>query len=452
MKKLIFLAVLFLFVTSFSLLFAATSWYLPEGSTQGFDLWILVNNPNSTDATVRYIFYWSDGTSTGTVTYPSSGTTTVTASSRSTLHVNTIAAQDAYSDLLNKAISTKVECTNGLNIYAERAMYWPIGDDSDDWTGGHTARGISGTEGCFIEVSQPTSFPVTISTAGSYKLTSNLTCSTEDTNAISITVSNVTLDLNGFTIVGPGNSEGSSGSGISVAGTAIQTNVIIKNGHIRDFRAHGLYTSSWQDIIISDLNIYNNGGYGIYMYQSTTGIIKDCNIYNNGDSEEGGGIYANHALVKDNYVYSNSGYGIYASSNCTVINNTVTSTGNSTEVDPGAGIYIFSGNLIKDNNVANGDTSTADGIYVYSSYNQIIGNNVIDNEYGIYVRTNANSNLIKENLIVDNTDDAIEINGDENCLFENIYNGVYDDNGNFTVAGTDSDDTPDAAKYNQDID
>jgi hypothetical protein len=46
-------------------------------------------------------------------------------------------------------------------------------------------------------------FPVTISVSGRYQLSSNLTVADADTDAIDITASNVTIDLNGFSIIGP---------------------------------------------------------------------------------------------------------------------------------------------------------------------------------------------------------------------------------------------------------
>src|SRR5882672_11227351 len=46
-------------------------------------------------------------------------------------------------------------------------------------------------------------FPVTISQSGSYRLSGNLTVSDVNTSAIQITGENVSLDLNGFAILGP---------------------------------------------------------------------------------------------------------------------------------------------------------------------------------------------------------------------------------------------------------
>jgi hypothetical protein len=46
-------------------------------------------------------------------------------------------------------------------------------------------------------------FPYSISTSGSYRLTSNVTVPDVNTTAIVITAPGVTLDLNGFAILGP---------------------------------------------------------------------------------------------------------------------------------------------------------------------------------------------------------------------------------------------------------
>lgn len=55
-------------------------------------------------------------------------------------------------------------------------------------------------------------FPVTISEAGSFRLGSNLIVPDADTTAIDITAPNVVVDLNGFTILGPG----TPGSGVGI--------------------------------------------------------------------------------------------------------------------------------------------------------------------------------------------------------------------------------------------
>jgi hypothetical protein len=84
------------------------------------------------------------------------------------------------------------------------------------------------------------SAPFSITTAGSYYLTGNLTVTTG--NAISITADDVTLDLNGFTI----SSTASPASGIGVSLPAgSRRNVIIRNGIIRGTTtfAGGVFTA-----------------------------------------------------------------------------------------------------------------------------------------------------------------------------------------------------------------
>ena len=72
------------------------------------------------------------------------------------------------------------------------------------------------------------SVPFTINTAGSYYLTGNLSVTTG--NAILISVDDVTLDLNGFTI--SSTAATASGTAISIPSGA-KDNVTIRNGHIR---------------------------------------------------------------------------------------------------------------------------------------------------------------------------------------------------------------------------
>jgi hypothetical protein len=79
--------------------------------------------------------------------------------------------------------------------------------------------------GCFAGDSS--GYPVTITEPGSFRLTGNLTTSNVDTTLISISADNVTIDLNGFSLIGPVTCSGSpnvcsgsgSGDGISVSKT-----------------------------------------------------------------------------------------------------------------------------------------------------------------------------------------------------------------------------------------
>ncbi len=99
----------------------------------------------------------------------------------------------------------------------------------------------------------------TISAPGSYVLTGNIAVTSGD--AIRITASSVTLDLNGFTI--SSNSSGLSGAAINIdPGATSLTDVHVKNGHVR---GNTVYTSSWLD-----------GGFewGVKAAPSTTSAIS----------------------------------------------------------------------------------------------------------------------------------------------------------------------------------
>ncbi len=102
----------------------STSWYFAEGYTdQGFEEWILVQNPNPKEARVRVSFMKRDGTVTST-TYQVAGRT------RFTIPVHRI--------LPGQELSAQVQ--SDLPVVAERAMYW--GGRSD----GHASLGAPSPE------------------------------------------------------------------------------------------------------------------------------------------------------------------------------------------------------------------------------------------------------------------------------------------------------------------
>ncbi len=78
-------------------------------------------------------------------------------------------------------------------------------------------------------------FPVTISQAGSYRLTGNLTVPDANTTAISVTADNVTVDLNGFSILGP--TGAGTGRGVSGVGFSHTT---VRNGTVQGVGEDGI--------------------------------------------------------------------------------------------------------------------------------------------------------------------------------------------------------------------
>lgn len=88
-------------------------------------------------------------------------------------------------------------------------------------------------------------FPISINQTGSYKLMSNLVVPW-GINAIEVHATNVTIDLNGFAIIGPGSCTRDDGTGVVSctvqSGTygisspqGIQSNVLVRNGAVQGF-------------------------------------------------------------------------------------------------------------------------------------------------------------------------------------------------------------------------
>jgi hypothetical protein len=106
----------------------STRWYFAEGATHaGFDLYVLIANPHDRDADIRASFFREDGATIQRV-YP------VPARSRVTIHVDEIAGLEAT------GVSTILESTNGVGVYAERSTYWSTG--TSFWRGGHASEGV----------------------------------------------------------------------------------------------------------------------------------------------------------------------------------------------------------------------------------------------------------------------------------------------------------------------
>lgn len=106
---------------------AASTWYLAEGSTGGFSVYVLVQNPTSSPANITATFMLTGGENI-------SKSYTVPANSRYTI----IPANEIGT---GKAFSTKVE--SDQDIIVERAMYWDAG--GVHWAGGHNTMGTTTT-------------------------------------------------------------------------------------------------------------------------------------------------------------------------------------------------------------------------------------------------------------------------------------------------------------------
>ncbi len=224
--------------------------------------------------------------------------------------------------------------------------------------------------------SDETRFPIStcgtvITIPGSYFLASNLTC-TE--SGITISASNVSLDLNGFTISGDGYV---GDRGIYINSNV--SNVEIKNGTVRNF-GDGIFTSysNTSDIRIVGVRVIENTHIGISVTVPGC-LVQDSIVENNR------GIYAifagNYATIKNNIVHNNQGWGIFVSWHCLITGNSITANNQADDPDWG-GLRIYGGNYVKGNLLTN---NRSKNIYAYNVDN-VIEENVLTRStgYGIY--------------------------------------------------------------------
>ncbi|MCA1779889.1 MAG: hypothetical protein LC637_11040 [Xanthomonadaceae bacterium] len=96
----------------------------------------------------------------------------------------------------------------------------------------------------------PPGFPVLITESGSYRLTSNLTTNSSNITLIRVTADNVSIDLNGFSLLGP-NAGAGTGDGIDAGG---RNHINIRNGSIKGMGGAGVAiggASYLEDLVVA---------------------------------------------------------------------------------------------------------------------------------------------------------------------------------------------------------
>lgn len=221
-----------------------------------------------------------------------------------------------------------------------------------------------------------------ITQPGSYYLTANIT-GVAARHGVEIAASGVTLDLNGFNLVGVAGSL----DGVSV--TLLNAlNVCVRNGSVRSWGGSGinLLDAATSATNVADIVATQNAASGIRM--GFSGTITRCTCYNN----TGPGIAGAAGTVITNCAANTNGsHGITTASGCVIANCTVRS--NSAD-----GINVFNQCLVLNNNCSLNGNGAADGasIHVLGADNRIEGNNCSNADRGIDVD-------VAGNIIVRNT-------------------------------------------------
>jgi hypothetical protein len=147
-----------------------------------------------------------------------------------------------------------------------------------------------------IEITQK-SVPLVIKQPGSYILATNLKVMSSTGTAISIDADNVTVDLNGFAISGPGKDVGES-YGVTTG----RNNVTVRNGSVRDFSGGGVHLNGSNNRV-ENVKIQNTT-HAIFVGQSS--VVTRCQIYNSLSAIncDGG------TVISDNVINIAQGFGI----------------------------------------------------------------------------------------------------------------------------------------------
>ena len=252
-------------------------------------------------------------------------------------------------------------------------------------------KDLDTVSGIPLTTQQILSLPFEINESGSYCLTENLNHTSVNTSAIQINADNVTIDLAGYSVIGPGSTSGTGNNGIYMNG---RKNVEIRNGTITNFGNNGIWEENTGNTAtghrIIGVRVLANGGAGISL-NSEKNIIKNCTVSDNsfGDNDEGSGIICYDAsIISDNVIYNNSYYsGIIATNGCIISGNNISKNG--------FGIRTFHGcSVINNSCYRNGDC----GILALGNGNVIKGNTLLENVInGIGVE--GTFNTIEDNVV-----------------------------------------------------
>jgi hypothetical protein len=194
--------------------------------------------------------------------------------------------------------------------------------------------------GCFPGDSA--GFPVTIGSAGSYRLTSALVVPNDDTDGIRISTSDVAIDLNRFAVIRSGcldsntlcRPNAGTGSGIETT-TTNSRGVSVRNGSVTGMGNVGIFLGEQAEV--RDVLVRWNGGVGIVVDLGSR--IENALVFQNGDD----GIFTDSGTsISESTVYDNLGDGIDVGSGCSIQRSTV--RGNS-----GAGLRLGAQSAYREN-------------------------------------------------------------------------------------------------------
>jgi len=210
-------------------------------------------------------------------------------------------------------------------------------------------------------------FPVTIAAAGSYRLTGNLDvtgqATPEDVTAIEITADSVSLDLNGFSILGPADCTGAPVQSCSGAGSGFGVHcdgpddVEVRNGVVHGMGFRGVSVTGRSARVLG-VRTSHNGSSGIAVSCYGGSVVDSVARQNGGAGITVGAGVERACDVRDNEAYGNAGAGFDVNAPAGVLrgNNASTNGGDGFRFAVGASRWTIRANSAVEN--------TLDGFHV----------------------------------------------------------------------------------------
>ncbi len=234
-----------------------------------------------------------------------------------------------------------------------------------------------------------------ITVPGSYYLTSSVTAA-PDQIGISIDTSDVTVDLNGFTL-GSAGGVGSGNHGIGVAG--IVDRVEVRNGTISGFRGDGVSAFNTDRTVVTRVLVESCTRTGIEAGDSS--LVTDCVVRACGFN----GILIRRGIVDRCIIEDVPNHGVSATRESRISNCVIEDAGP-------AGITTSKGSIIVGNSVT--QTPTA----IVAGDDCLVTGNVVAEGVSTGIRVNGAGNRVDQNHVSANSR-GVWLLGDNNVMVRN---------------------------------
>ena len=241
-----------------------------------------------------------------------------------------------------------------------------------------------------------------LSTQGeTYEVPQTIDNNTITTSCLEITAPDIVLDGNENKVNGVNETPSSIGIEVSA------NNVTVKNfGNVTGWQT-GIQVQSSDDVTLTDNTANNNRDDGINVDSTSDGELTDNTVNNNGDN----GIYLQNSSGNDligNEANRNGVYGIWVldESNFNDLFDNIARDNSGNAEGGSAGIYLGGFDPVNNNTAVN-NTATGDqtyGIYLSEASDNKLRENEANknNEAGIYLTQNSNSNELFDNVANNN--------------------------------------------------